>query len=84
MVVPQEKISDYSPSIDQILEREQKRKRGIGYILKQGFGLILILALFIASWYTAEVSPQIFWEGLPRLGSWVERMFPPDFSEFPT
>ncbi len=84
MVVPQEKISNSSSSIDQILAREQKRKSGISYTLKQGFGLILILALFIASWYTAEVSPQTFWEGIPRLGSWLERMFPPDFSEFPT
>ncbi|MEC4804619.1 MAG: phosphonate ABC transporter, permease protein PhnE [Jaaginema sp. PMC 1080.18] len=84
MTIPPEKVSHYSSPVDQILEKEQKRKSGIGYTLKQSFGLILILALFVASWYTAEVSPPAFWEGLPRLASWLERMFPPDFSEVST
>ena len=67
-----------------ILAAERRRKGGLGKVLKQGFWGLLAVGIFIASLRTAEVSPQVLWDGLPRLGQWMGRFFPPDFSELPT
>lgn len=70
--------------LSEILAAEQRRKGGLGKVLKRGFWGLLAVGIFIASLRTAEVSPQVLWDGLPRLGQWVGRFFPPDFSELPT
>jgi len=70
--------------ISAILAAEQRRQGSLGKLLKRGFLGLMAVGIFIASLRTAEVSPQVLWEGLPRLGQWVSRFFPPDFSEFPT
>jgi len=36
-----------------------------------------------ASVQKAKVAPQELWSGLPRLGDWLVRLWPPDFSEWP-
>jgi phosphonate transport system permease protein len=86
MVIPKLKPnkSRSQSAIDNILAAEQQRKSGIWHNLKQSFWGFILVALFIVSWHSAEVSPQTLWQGLPRLGDWLERMFPPDFSELPT
>jgi len=66
-----------------LLAKEQRRKGGLGKLLKRGFWGVIAVSVFIASLRTAEVSPQALWEGLPRLGQWLVRFFPPDFSQLP-
>ncbi|MBX9740839.1 MAG: phosphonate ABC transporter, permease protein PhnE [Beijerinckiaceae bacterium] len=49
------------------------------------FGLIL---LAVAAFYAfciafAEIDLSRLWRGLPRLGAWAARAWPPDFSDFP-
>jgi phosphonate transport system permease protein len=45
---------------------------------------VLAVAVLVASLRTAEVSVQEFLKGLPRLGDWLTRLWPPDFSELPS
>jgi len=66
-----------------LLEKEQRRRGGLSKTLKQGFWGLIAFSLFIASVQTAEVSLPLLWEGLPRLGEWLVRFFPPDFSQLP-
>jgi phosphonate transport system permease protein len=40
--------------------------------------------VLVASIRSAEVSLQEFLKGLPRLGDWLTRLWPPDFSELPS
>jgi len=67
-----------------LLAAEQRQHRSLRKLLKQGFWGFIAISIFIASLRTAEVSPQVLWEGLPRLNEWLGRFFPPDFSELPT
>ena len=62
----------------------QRRRGGLWRILRQGFWGLLIVAVLVASLRTAEVSPQEFLKGLPRLGDWLRRLWPPDFTELPS
>lgn len=70
--------------LSELLAKEQRRKGGLGKLLKRGFLGLLVISLLIASVRTAEVSPKTLWKNLPRLQDWLGRFFPPDFSEFPT
>jgi phosphonate transport system permease protein len=72
------------PDFEAILRAEQRRRGGLWRILQQGFWGLLAIAVLVASIHTAEVSPQEFWKGLPRLGNWLTRLWPPDFSELPS
>jgi phosphonate transport system permease protein len=74
----------HSPDIEAILQAEQRRRGGLWRILQQGFWGLVAVAVLVASIHTAEVSPQEFWQGLPRLADWVTRLWPPDFSELPS
>jgi phosphonate transport system permease protein len=74
----------HSPDIEAILQAEQRRRGGLWRILQQGFWGLVAVAVLVASIHTAEVSPQEFWKGLPRLADWVTRLWPPDFSELPS
>ena len=74
----------HSPDIEAILQAEQRRRGGVWRILQQGFWGLVAVAVLVASIHTAEVSPQEFWQGLPRLADWVTRLWPPDFSELPS
>ena len=74
----------HSPDIEAILQAEQRRRGGVWRILQQGFWGLVAVAVLVASIHTAEVSPQEFWKGLPRLADWVTRLWPPDFSELPS
>lgn len=72
------------PNFEAILQAEQRRRGGLWRILQQGFWGLLGIAVLVASIQTAEVSPQEFWKGLPRLADWLTRLWPPDFSELPS
>lgn len=74
----------HSPDFEAILQAEQRRRGGLWRILQQGFWGLLGIAVLVASIQTAEVSPQEFWKGLPRLADWLTRLWPPDFSELPS
>jgi len=73
-----------STEFETILRAEQHRRGGVWRLLQQGFWGLLTVAVLVASLRTAEVSPQQFWAGLPRLGDWLTRLWPPDFSELPS
>ena len=75
---------NHPPDFEAILQAEQHRRGGIWRLLQQGFWGLLAVAVLVASLQTAEVSPQEFWKGLPRLADWLTRLWPPDFSEFPS
>ncbi len=66
------------------MQAEQHRRGGVWRLLQQGFWGLLAVAVLVASLQTAEVSPQEFWKGLPRLADWLTRLWPPDFSELPS
>jgi len=72
--------SDY----EAILQAERNRRGGLWRVLQRGFWGLLAIAVLVASLQTAEVSVKEFWEGLPRMGEWLTRLWPPDFSEFPS
>jgi phosphonate transport system permease protein len=67
-----------------ILQAERQRRGGIWSWLRQGFWVVLGVAVFVASVQKAQVDLQEFWERLPQLGSWLTRLWPPDFSELPS
>lgn len=71
-------------NFEAILQAEQRRRGGLWRLLQQGFWGLLAVAVLVASIHTAEVSPQEFWKGLPRLADWLTRLWPPDFSELPS
>ncbi|MEO8893584.1 MAG: phosphonate ABC transporter, permease protein PhnE [Coleofasciculaceae cyanobacterium] len=72
-----------SVSLFQAIQAEKRRNRGWRN-LKQGFWGLLIVILLVASLRTAQVSPQEFLKGLPRLSFWLTRLLPPDFTELPS
>lgn len=74
----------HPPDYEAILQGERNRRGGLWRILQQGFWGLLAIAVLVASIQTAEVSVEEFWEGLPRMGEWLTRLWPPDFSEFPS
>jgi phosphonate transport system permease protein len=48
-------------------------------------GLLIVIGAFYAlCFYFAEVDLRRLWDGLPRLGRWAVRAWPPDFSELRT
>ncbi len=67
-----------------MLQAEQQRRGGIWRLLQRGFWSAIAIAILVASLRTAEVSVETFWEGLPQLGEWIVRFWPPDLSELPT
>jgi phosphonate transport system permease protein len=67
-----------------ILQAERQRRGGIWSWLRQSFWVVLGVAVFVASVQKAQVDLQEFWERLPQLGSWLTRLWPPDFSELPS
>lgn len=72
-----------SQQLDAILQAEKLRRGGIWRILRQSFWGVLGIAVLVASVRTARVNPQTFWERLPQLTTWLQRLFPPNFSELP-
>lgn len=70
--------------LEQMLARDWQQRGGIWRILQQGFWGILGLSLLIGSCWQTEVSLTELTEGLPRLWSWVLRLWPPDLSELPS
>jgi phosphonate transport system permease protein len=46
--------------------------------------LIAVGAFYTFCFYFAEVDLRRLWDGLPRLGRWAVRAWPPDFSDFAT
>ena len=73
----------YPPNYENILQAERNRRGGLWRVLKRGFWGLLGLAVLVASIQTTEVSIEKFWQGLPRIGDWLTRLWPPDFSELP-
>lgn len=69
--------------IEALLEAERRRRGGVWQSLRSGFLGLLALGIFAASLRQVEVDPQQFWRGLPQLGEWLIRLFPPDFTELP-
>ncbi|HEY9880388.1 MAG TPA: phosphonate ABC transporter, permease protein PhnE [Leptolyngbyaceae cyanobacterium] len=69
---------------DALLQREWRRQGGLWRLLNHSFWALLAVAIVIASAHEAEVDLQQFWQRLPRLGEWLVRLFPPDFSELPS
>lgn len=74
----------HPPDYETILQAERNRRGGLWRVLQRGFWGLLAIAVLVASLQTAEVSVKEFWEGLPRMGEWLTRLWPPDFSEFPS
>lgn len=70
--------------VDALLQSEWRRQGGLRRVLGQSFWAVLTVAVVIASAREAEVDPQQFWARLPRVGEWLVRLFPPDFSELPS
>jgi phosphonate transport system permease protein len=70
--------------LEKILAAEQRRRGGIWRLLGNGFWTLLAIALLMASAYTAEVDLPQLWQRLPTVGDWLQRLFPPDFSELPS
>lgn len=81
---PPNTVSKSQLDLQAILQAERQRQGGIWRLLQQGFWGLMGIAIFIASVQKAEIDPQIFWQRLPQLVEWLERMFPPDFSELPS
>jgi phosphonate transport system permease protein len=46
--------------------------------------LVVIGAFYVLCFYFAEVDLRRLWDGLPRLGRWAVRAWPPDFSDLTT
>lgn len=74
----------HPPDYKAILQAERNRRGGLWRVLQRGFWGLLAVAVLIASIQTAEVSVEEFWQGLPRMGEWLIRLWLPDFSEFPS
>jgi phosphonate transport system permease protein len=74
----------HPPDYETILQAERNRRGGLWRVLQRGFWGLLAVAVLVASLQTAEVSVKEFWAGLPRMGEWLTRLWPPDFSEFPS
>lgn len=72
----------HQPDLNDILQVERRREGG-WQLLQRSFWSLVGAALLIASVREAEVSPQQFWQGLPKLGHWLIRLWPPDGSELP-
>ncbi|MBN9523925.1 phosphonate ABC transporter, permease protein PhnE [bacterium] len=68
--------SDYE-AILRDLDRRGRWRRRAG----RGCGLILLVAVLGASLIKAKVAPRDFWRHLPKLGEWLARFWPPDFTE---
>ena len=68
---------------ESILNTHEQEQRSLGRLLKRGFWGVVAIAILIASWRLSEISPADFWTGLPRLGNWLTRLWPPDFAELP-
>lgn len=73
-----------SSKYENILQAERNRRGGLWRVLQRGFWGLLAVAVLVASIKTAEVSVGEFWQGLPRMGDWLTRLWPPDFSELPS
>lgn len=69
--------------LDQILRLEQQR-RGRLWWVGRGVGIGVAIAILIAAVRTTEIDLWELVTGLPRLGSWVTRSWPPDLSELPS
>lgn len=82
-LIPTELNSPHE-NVDAQLQAEWRRQGGIWRVLRQGFWGLLAIAIVVASAQKAQVNPQEFVEGLPRLTSWLTRLWPPDFSELPS
>lgn len=67
--------------IEALLAAEQQR-RGKGSLLRLCW-VILGVALLVASIQQTEIDFRQFWRGLPQLGNWLFRLFPPDLTELP-
>ncbi|MEQ9367583.1 MAG: phosphonate ABC transporter, permease protein PhnE [Coleofasciculus chthonoplastes F3-SA18-01] len=74
----------HPPDYEAILLFRRNRRGGLWRVLQRGFWGLLAIAVLVASIQTAEVSVEEFWAGLPRMGEWLTRLWPPDFSEFPS
>ena len=70
------------PDFEAILKSRYKRT-WIGRFLRRSFWGLMGFAVIAASVQKAKVAPQELWSGLPRLGDWLVRLWPPDFSEWP-
>lgn len=69
--------------LDQILRLEQRR-RGRLWWARRWVGVAVAIAILIATVRTTEINLWELVTGLPRLGSWVTRSWPPDLSELPS
>ncbi len=58
--------------------------RSPGECLRFAGLLALAAAAYVVCLHVADVSPARLWEGLPRLGAWLARAWPPDLSELAT
>lgn len=74
----------YSSKYEDILQAERNRRGGLWRVLQRGFWGLLAVAVLVAGIKTAEVSVKEFYQGLPRMGDWVTRLWPPDSSELPS
>lgn len=56
--------------------------------LLRGFRFVAILSavcgFYVACWYVADVDLGRLWAGLPRLGKWAARAWPPNFDDWRT
>ena len=73
-----------SSKYEDILQAERNRRGGLWRVLQRGFWGLLAVAVLVASIKTAEVSVKEFWQGLPRMGDWLTRLWPPDLRELPS
>jgi len=69
-------------------ERATHFKGGAGLLAGGRLRFVLAIAVFAAFYavcfHYAQIDPGRLWAGLPRLGTWAARAWPPDFSEFGT
>ena len=80
---PESSTVDPAPSWELLLADYHRQRHSLSALLKQGFWSAIAIAILVASWHSAEIDLQQLWSGLPRLGNWLTRLWPPSFTELP-
>ncbi len=79
---PKQGITAPAPDYLALLRAERRRGRVARWGGRLCWAVVLAVVL-IASLKQARVDPAELLQRLPRLGDWVVRLWPPDFSEWP-
>lgn len=62
----------------------RRRRARFWPALRFAIGIAAVTAVYAVCIQVAQVDPGRLWAGLPRLGAWAARAWPPDFAEWDT